>query len=170
MTDRLVMVDIETLSTEKNAVILSIGAVKFGKTINDDTFYRVIDIESCVDAGLHIDPSTIQWWKQQSDEARSIFSEPSIPLRQALVEYSEWCPRDPEMWGNGSPFDNVIIESAYKALGMKTPWKFWNDRCYRTIAAISGTERIQEGTHHNALDDAISQAKHLMKILNYADA
>ena len=66
----------------------------------------------------------------------------------------------------GAGFDNVIIENAYKAVGMKRPWTPWDDRCYRTIKdMVHITEDEREGSHHNALDDAIHQANHLIKIL-----
>lgn len=47
---------------------------------------------------------------------------------------------------------------------LELPWKFWNDRCYRTVSA-GFPRRQQTGTHHNALDDAISQTKHLLAYL-----
>jgi hypothetical protein len=51
MTD--IIIDIETLSTKTNALILTIGAIKFNrkesiKDIKDmETFYLRVDIDSC---------------------------------------------------------------------------------------------------------------------------
>ena len=38
-----VMIDLETLSTESNAAILSIGAVMFDKEGLGETFYQIVD-------------------------------------------------------------------------------------------------------------------------------
>jgi len=49
---------------------------------------------------------------------------------------------------------------------MERPWYFWNDRCYRTMKSLYPQIPMErDGVHHNALDDAISQARHLMAIL-----
>jgi inhibitor of KinA sporulation pathway (predicted exonuclease) len=47
---------------------------------------------------------------------------------------------------------------------MQAPWKFYNDRCYRTLKAMYPHIKMPKrtGTHHNALDDAISQVNHLI--------
>lgn len=74
---------------------------------------------------------------------------------------------DAEVWGNGASFDNVILRGAYARNSTPAPWAWWNDRCYRTIKALHREVPMERlGTHHNALDDAISQALHLIRMLN----
>jgi len=69
------------------------------------------------------------------------------------------------MWGNGASFDNVILSETYLRLGMKAPWPFWKNKCYRTAKGMYPAVEInRSGTHHNALDDARSQAEHLIAI------
>jgi len=59
----------------------------------------------------------------------------------------------------------VIIENAYKAIGMQRPWTPWLDRCYRTIKEVIVLPfEDRTGTYHNALDDAIYQTNHLIKL------
>lgn len=84
------------------------------------------------------------------------------------------------MWGNGVDFDNVILRNAYDAVSIEPFWKHWNNRCVRTIvelgrnAGIDPKKTLQfEGDQHNALADAIHQAKcvsiihqHLIKPVN----
>jgi exodeoxyribonuclease VIII len=163
-----VMIDLETMSTRSNAAIASIGAVKFevGTGIGD-TFYRTIDVRTCKAVGLHIDPETVEWWKQQAPEAQRALLKDNISLNQALDEFTEWFGRSSlPVWGNGAGFDNVIMDNAYRAINSKRPWRPWEDRCYRTIRniiQIPADER--QGVYHNALDDAMHQTKHLLKIL-----
>lgn len=165
-----VMHDIETMSTAKNAAIVSIGAVKFDGTNIVSTFYANIDPLSCKQFGLHFDPDTIEWWKRQKPEAYEALKHNRVSLPDALNSYSEWYGTK-SMWtfGNGAEFDNVIIENAYKVIGMTAPWKYWDSMCYRTIVNLFNakiSKEVREGVHHNALDDATSQANNLMRIFN----
>lgn len=164
-----VMVDLETLGNGNSAVIVSIGAVKFDVLtgLSEDTFYAVVDPETCVSAGMQMDASTVVWWMSQSDSARSMFQDASkVSLMDALLRFSAWFPTGACLWGNGATFDNIILRSAYQLTGNKTPWDFWNDRCYRTLKNLNpNIKHERTGTHHNALDDAIFQAEHAVKIL-----
>lgn len=170
-----VMCDLETMGTRPDAPIVAIGAATFDVdtyTIGKH-FYVRVDLQSCVDQGARMDPSTVLWWMQQSDDARrEITSGQRMPISQALVSLDKWLRENsgPEtatkIWGNGSDFDCVILKEHYLRVGLEPPWRFWNSRCFRTIAAryanIEKGER--KGMHHNALDDAIFQIEHLFKI------
>lgn len=159
-----VMLDLETLGNGPNSVIIAIGAVKFDATGLGSEFYQVVDPESCVKAGLQMDTSTVMWWMKQSDEARAAFDRPSAPLIAALADFAHWCG-DSVVWGNGASFDNTILSNAYRKTGIEQPWKFWNDRCYRTVKNLYPDVKLERvGTYHNALDDAKSQAVHLIKM------
>ena len=126
-----------------------------------------------------MDASTVQWWLQQSEEARSIFDKglKKSSLKDALQELNQWLtdlgePKQLYLWGNGSGFDNVILANAYKACRIKPHFVHWNDSDVRTIVkmgkAILGIDPkstlIREGTHHSALDDAKFQAKYVSEI------
>jgi len=162
------MSDLETLGTNSNAVILSVGSIEFD--IKNDKlgrkFYVNIDPQSCIDAGLVMDVSTIMWWMAQSDEARAAFKAQSYPLKDCLAAFSEWHPKGAQLWGNGATFDNVILANAYKAVGMKQPWLYSADRCYRTLKAVHNDVDADatNGVKHNALADAKYQALHALKI------
>jgi len=164
-----VMVDLETLGNGSQSVIIALGAVTFdpSKGLLGEQFYMVIDPQSCVDAGLKMDVSTVMWWMDQSDAARKAVTKVGSPLGDVLFRFAQWLPTDPVVWGNGATFDNVILANAYKATNLPMPWKHWNDRCYRTLKNLY--PRIQApvrlGTAHNALDDAIFQATHANALL-----
>ena len=69
------------------------------------------------------------------------------------------------LWGNGASFDNAILSTAYELCELETvqPWRFYNDRCYRTVKSLyPEVAMVRTGTYHNALDDAESQALHLL--------
>lgn len=162
-----IMIDLETMGTRPNAPIVSIGAVFFDKDHMHDRFYDVIDLRSAVAAGADMDPGTVIWWLQQSDEARAALTGAGRQISEVLDEFAKFV-RAKEVagvWGNGAAFDNVILAEAYKRLDMETPWPFWKDKCYRTIKnAYPEVEIRRAGTHHNALSDAATQAEHLIRI------
>lgn len=186
-----VMLDLETLSTRSNAVILSIGAVKFDlkkvETVDEikadpnRTFYANVHIGSQISAGLHIDPDTIAWWQKQSDEARhAVFRGADFMLPMALMDFTNWLGSDDGdfLWGNGANFDNVILESAYQANGSMFPFKYNAHRCYRTIKELYRLrfpesfealrkEKIEGLVSHHALDDAIYQTIKLQQIMDH---
>ena len=64
--------------------------------------------------------------------------------------------RHDKVWSNGSGFDIVIAESAFRDLDMKYPWQFWNVRDCRTIYDLAGVS-LKDGGHvtsHKAVEDA----------------
>ena len=171
-----IMLDLETMGNGPDAAIIAIGAVEFDLDTCEIglPFYRKVQLDSSVAAGGVIDASTVQWWLGQSDEARKEFlsNDGAVSLENALVDFSGWCQMNgvEHVWGNGASFDNVILGSAYRRLGMKQPWPYWGDRCYRTIKAFFPDIKLERiGVHHNALDDALSQAEHLIRMIGKQD-
>jgi len=174
------MVDLETLGTGPDAAILSIGAVRFD-TVNPDDgsltqgFYQNVSLESALESGATVDASTIEWWFKQSNEARSALFEGAVSLYEALERFTDWLRsqsggRTIHIWGNGATFDNVLLTRAYERVGLRRPWSYRSDRCYRTLAALFPRVPADEveGSHtkrHNALYDALHQAEHAQKIL-----
>lgn len=168
------MVDLETMGTRADAPILSIGAVAFDSKngILGERYYTTIDLASAVKFGGRIDPSTVAWWMQQSEQARKdVLGGMQLDIVTALHDFSTWlhekcAPKKAvRVWGNGADFDCTILSESYKRCGIEPPWEFWNSRCYRTIKAVyPNVEMKRTGTHHNALDDAISQAEHFILI------
>jgi len=168
------MLDLETMGNRSSSAIIAIGAVKFDPKTKQitDRFYARVDLQSCLDAGLTVDGSTIMWWLQQSEEARSQFKGVLPPLKTALGGFTTWMQkqtRPDEMghtvWGNGATFDNVILTNAYNALGLARPWSYKGDRCYRTIRNLYPDVPCKDyGISHRADHDAEAQAIHLMEI------
>ena len=176
-----IMLDLETMGKGSNAAIVSIGAVFFNPLTGEfgEQFYKRIWLESAAKYG-EIDASTVAWWLGQSDEARAeINHNDSVGLSEALRAFSELviseaqCSfADIRVWGNGCTFDNVIIANAYKQLKLQKPWSYSGDMDVRTIVEL-GRKLINfdpkkdmpfEGEKHNALADAIHQAKHVSAI------
>lgn len=166
-----VMLDIETYGLAPGSVIKTIGAVKFalaeGKPTILDRFYNRISVESSDSAGLKMDAATVEWWLQQSDQARAEMVKPGEVLSSVLKYFALFLGFDAEVWGNGVGFDNTLLRVAYNAVRVECPWKHTADKCYRTIKNANQDipiDAYRVRTQHNALDDAESQAMHLMAI------
>lgn len=158
-----VMIDLETMSLHHDAAILSIGAVQFSNGGIHKKFHVAISPKFWRG---HLEPDTIKWWFSQSDKARETIINGDKSTEEALNLFSAWLPRQLDgIWGNGSDFDNVILENSYDMHGIKLPWDHKKNRCYRTLRSLSSIPFNRIGTHHNALDDAESQAIHAHKIL-----
>ena len=162
------MIDLETMGLAHNAAIISIGVTHFNATEIKDTFYTNVLLQSCIDVGLSTTPSTVDWWKTQSEDARSAWDDPHAPsIIDALKGLQDWMYskgnlNDIVPWGNGADFDITILRNAFEAVAADPPWKYWNHRCFRTLKGVFPVVVMpREGTHHNALDDA----KHQTKIL-----
>ena len=162
------MVDIETLSNNESAHILSIGAVAMHNL--EHTFYKVIGTK---EQWRTVRSATIDWWCEQSEEARNeVLIETDVSLKSALLEFKEFVEliKPTRIWSHGDDFDTVILNNAFRQFNIKCPWKFWETRDTRTLidTAIELTGRNFEpnrtGIYHNALDDAVFQAKWMNNI------
>ncbi|HAX5201270.1 TPA: exonuclease [Escherichia coli] len=169
------MIDLETMGTNPDAPIISIGAIFFDPQTGDmgPEFSKTIDLDT---AGGVIDLGTIKWWLKQSREAQSAIMTDEIPLDDALLQLREFIDENSgeffvQVWGNGANFDNVILRRSYERQGIPCPWRYCNDRDVRTIVELGKVMDFDartaipfEGIRHNALDDARHQAKYVSAI------
>lgn len=172
-------VDIETLGLKVGSVILSIGAVRHDAHRVYDRFYTAIDIQSCLDIGLRVEGGTIAlWFSDKWSAARDIWNRSEkTDITTALHGFADWyasipgdmpvnpAPERGKVWGNGSMFDNSLLKAACGAAGVEYPVFYRDDACYRTLKNLAPDVPIPVvGTLHHALDDAESQAMHLMAV------
>lgn len=161
------MIDLETLDNKPNSAILSIGAVFFDASGLGKEFYINVDLEDSIKNGFDFNADTFYWWLGQSNESQKALIDDRIKVATALhrlkvfiLENSDY--QTLKVWGNGSDFDNVILSNAFNKVSQRTPWNFWNNRCFRTFVDVTGAERVKPTTAHNALEDAKAQAQTLI--------
>lgn len=174
-----VMLDIETMSVESNAAVVTIGAVKFdphgpigvlGDPDNPEYthFHQAVELRSLSEAEFHIDGATIAWWLNQDTMPREALLKEPVDIASALSRFYLWYGDvSVPTWGNGSGFDNVILRNAYQRLGGVCPFKFHHDRCFRTIKSLfPDVSYLPSVVAHHAMYDAEAQAVHLQKLFN----
>lgn len=167
------MIDLETLGTTPECVVVSIGATFFDieKKIIGPDFYVVLKIQDQLDKGRKIQADTLEWWFGQSNAAKSVFHEGSKLPIEVLNMLSTWLKancsnsRDLRVWGNGSTFDISIMENIYRQYNLKLPWGYNAIMDLRTFRRfVAKNQKVENiGTSHNALDDAKSQAVFVIK-------
>lgn len=170
-----VMADIETLSLADDCVLLSIGGVKFDGEKVTDKFHVGIDPVNAESYGLRVDAACAwnYWCDPKRDAARKrLWELPKVDLVAALDGFRIWVRETPvdelgSLWGKGAVFDIPRIKNAFSAVGLKDdyPFTYRQEECYRTLANRAPEIEYQQiGVAHDALDDAESQAVHLIKI------
>lgn len=195
------MIDLETLGTAPGAAILTIAALTFRpelltKSNGGWLWWRWeqavssvkvhVDLQSCLDAGLSINPGTLKWWMSQNESARrDAFSldakavsirEACETIRSFLVEAhpTEDGQTGCRIWAHGANFDPPILAHAMNATGVKLPWHYRAIRDTRTILELAGI--THEGLAHEPVRDcteqamAVSRAMFLLPNVNQAVA
>jgi hypothetical protein len=168
------MVDIETLADTNNAVIVTIGAVKFDIETGETgkQFYKNIDIDSCLDAGFEVTGGTIRWWMTNSEEARKEMAANGVHILDALYDFGQFLKdEDYHIWANGLRFDTAILENAYRRLKLPVPWNHRNEMDVRTLVAFAPEikkEIVKNriNVRHNAIDDCLTQIEYCTKTYN----
>lgn len=156
-----VMVDIETLGLEIGSAIISIGAVEFDRHGPQDSFNRSVDLMSCQEAGLGIDADTLDWWLHQDERAREQLTG-GDELSAVLSDFRTWYDAHEfeEIWANSPSFDCEMLEHAYAAVDQDEPWNFRDERDFRTVRSLPVDVDVErKGLSHDALDDAVYQAR-----------
>jgi hypothetical protein len=165
-----VMIDIETLGTNKDSVIATLGAIRFNRFIQSvpklemmDSFYRRVDHQSCLDLGMTVNSDTLNWWKRQPRTSRyEVLEHPErSSVHTVLSDFNKWLSgmNNVKIWAKGTDFDCVILGEAYKRCNIPIPWKFWNVRDVRTVMDLASVRNddLPQNALHNCLYDCHRQ-------------
>lgn len=174
-----VSLDLETLSTHKNAVILSIGACTV--SLNGDaerTFTVNLDAQAQIDKGLHVSADTLKWWMRQDAQAqRDAFHGEDVHPVIAIEMLRGWLKAEgtPPVYTKGPHFDGALLDSLAESFGVEAPISHRKHRDIRTIEEAFEShlkndlvverfytmkERAYRGiVQHNALADAVAQGE-----------
>lgn len=156
------MCDLETLGTQIDTTILTLGAVHFDPYSDwfGDTLYLKINMEDQDALGRTVDQSTLDWWaKQDPDIMEEAFStDGRLGLDYAVEQFHKFAWGCDAIWSHGSVFDVIIMEHLYKQLNRTVPWQYYQIRDTRTIFDLGIDPKMPQGQKHNALHDAVRQA------------
>lgn len=166
-----IMLDTETLSTRKNAAIVAICAKVFFlretppasyDPAKSGIFRCAVSAMSCMLHGLHVDPGTVEWWRNQPREAWKQFTSP-FDLDVAMTSFVGWVENmekvyggPVKVWANSPTFDCEIIRNAGRVVGHEMPWSFRDERDVRTFVEAARLDKAAvpfRGVPHLCNDD-----------------
>lgn len=165
------MIDLETLGTSSDAVILQIGWVFFDRDNASRTFFSrgwYPDINEQVNMGFQIDIRTMEWWMQQNSEEYRVQQQANrLPVDQVVAEMIDiWNSAGREytnVWAKGTHFDLPILRKI-----LPEPWHFRNIHDLRTLKLAGEMRRIDvtqtNDRPHDAVHDAEAQAMEVVAL------
>ena len=166
-----IMLDIETLSTRPDAVVLTLGAVKFSpwaSEVDTDTgLYVRVDVEEQLALDRHVQQDTVDWWRKQTEEVReeALGDANRTSVTELLNQLNKFVVGVDNIWCQGPVFDIVILENLYRQVERPTPWQFWQIRDSRTLFGVHGDPRGKGAKGaHNALIDCYYQAEAVQQV------
>jgi hypothetical protein len=164
-------IDIETLGTSPDTVVLTIGGIKFDPMEDDglhSEFYYRLNADEQIDMGRTVDEKTLEWWETQSEEvkAEALDTNDRIPVEETLKALNKWLVGVDKIWCQGPVFDIGILENLYKQIGLHHNWPFYIIRDSRTLFSLMDKDPRKEidFAAHNALADAIVQSLCIQKV------
>lgn len=164
-------IDIETLGTSPDTVVLTIGGIKFNPHEDDglhSEFYYRLDADEQIEMGRSVDEKTLEWWETQPEEVKAEALDPNdrFPVEETLKALNKWLVGVDKIWCQGPVFDIGILENLYKQIGLHHNWPFYIIRDSRTLFGLMDKDPRKEidFTAHNALADAIVQSLCIQKV------
>ena len=175
-----VVLDIETLGSVNNSVILSVGMVAVDsdkdyefKDLIANGYYAKLDVKGQVDSGRKIHQDTLDWWASQGKDAQHILKPKPDDMRwqDLRLDMITWLDNQgiditkAKYYSRGSHFDFGILHDLFRITGnaqaVELPWRFYNIHDSKTvILTLLGKDVWQMGVepegfiHHDCLHDA----------------
>jgi hypothetical protein len=164
-----VVLDIESLSLQPDAVILSLGAVT-DRNILECDFYLEFDWGDQEMSGRRVDQDTLTWWQEQEVATPGLCPmDGAVLLDHGLESFAAWLIQvkggleEPlHIWARGPQFDIVVLENAFKQHELLIPWYYKDILDIRTALHCSSIKELaNHSKKHHALSDAIADMKNL---------
>jgi DNA polymerase III epsilon subunit-like protein len=169
------LIDIETLGTRAGCAILEIGAVAFDVDDEPEDWWTfdsgLIQLESCLGAGMHVDAETLRWWASRKAFWEMINGR--LKLKGALEGLAEFgnlhLAPGGDLWCWGTSFDFPVLKDAFDRHSIEPKWmQYWNEKDARTLCKLVGVERRETAgfeVAHRALADAKAEADAVTRAL-----
>lgn len=163
------MIDFETLDTAPTAKCLSCGVVLFNKGGIWEKVYWEFDLKDQEILKRTVNEDTIKWWQKTNKEEYErlcnmerdgdiyCVSDLSVYVIQLCKEFNI-----KEVWSRGC-MDFHILQNI---MGKYFPFKYNQMRDVRTLDSLGKFGKGMKKNNHNALDDAVNQAKYVQFVLN----
>ena len=162
------IIDIETLSRQPNAIITEIGAILVARTDAGLVEYDSLLVQPCIAtqlaAGRHFEPETIAFHRANRTLPASFTGAPLLDSAIALSSFvQKHKPRTIWIWGKD--FDRPILESFASSQSLPLAWEYWRTACARDAWKLAFGEAKPAKRPHQALEDCRATARDLHSAL-----
>ena len=161
------MIDIETLGTSREALVLQIGWCTFDTSTHQIADKTRLNLYGTEQAHRKIDFATAKWWMEQDRViANEVFNKPDTTLEDAKDQLKQIARISEGVWANPPGFDLAILQSLFG----ESPWSYRKERCFRTVRNLHDPNGKMKPpvnlAKHDALADAVWQASYLLNIFH----
>lgn len=163
------MLDIETLGTEKDCLVLSIAVVKFNESEIIDTLELFPDLMEQENKGRKIGIDTLIWWMKNTALLESTLLKQRKSLTFCHFKMINFFHNDLQpknVWAKSPSFDLEIIKNLFKTT--ENLWKYSQEADVRTCDLKLKQRDIplnKPTTAHDPLSDALAQTLNVQKFL-----
>ncbi len=166
------MIDIETLSTEPNAMILAIAVVEF----NEAEILKQIVIypsrEEQKKLKRHVCSDTVEWWMNYAEVFIALKDEPQTDLLESWVLFDDIFRSGKKdsnhVWSKSPSFDLTILKSLFQECDYDIPWNFWNEMDVRTAQFKLDQKNLKIDKSlkaHEPLADCLAQIQNVQRFM-----
>lgn len=164
-----IMLDLETMGVNTDALITTISAVRFDMDTGEcfEEFEIALNWEEQIAKNAKMDASTVQWWLTQSKLAQeTMLRLPQQSVCEALLSFNRWIEnicldvKKTKLWGNGINFDNALLRNLYKRHDISFILPYYCDNDVRTLVTLKGINPKDyefKGIKHRGIDDCKHQ-------------
>lgn len=174
-----IVLDAETGSTSKQAAVYDIGAVTVdyndpensGVTFN----VKIKPSEYKLSSQFKQDHATAQFHENQNPGYLDTCEAEGVTIAEAVDKLQNWIlvfadqGYEIHMWSQGKDFDFPILDHLFEQCLIKSPWAYSRVHCLRDLVWLNPGARLKEaqtGGKHQALPDALYEAKQLVAVVN----
>ena len=159
-----IMLDIETLGTGPNAVIIQIAALDFNRETGEigDHVDLALSLKESMDKGFSVDASTLSWWLETDSKLLSRIVSSGGGIQDRLFKLRNFLNKpEVKIWSHAT-FDFPLVQNYLKTFGVE-PVDFRAARDIRTLVDLSGINLDDydwNAKTHDALDDCKFQVRY----------
>ena len=182
--------DCESLGTDQNSVLLSVGIVYFNPSVNptqDELFENSIFVKFDVKEQVKeyhrvMNKSTMEWWNKQCDIVKRKSFNPShndLSLEHGINNLRAWIKKFPEyhkdfVWTRGGMDEAILDDVCVNNLGTEVLFEYNKYRDFRTAISIlynstNGYAEIENESYddskiykHSPVDDCVLDIMQLL--------
>lgn len=153
------MIDIETLGTRMDSVIMEVAVVGFNRQTGEiyDKYVSKMNVTEQINNGRRIYADTLMWWIERGDQLRDCLNDKSESVYKVLQAISFIIGPDDYVWSKGPEFDIAMLGHIMDQYNMTVPWDYRKVRSVRNEEDKFNNYKIE--VEHNALSDCLDQIK-----------